>query len=139
MGTLVCFVISIKALIPPLSSFPVIPSISSMIIIFLEFVLLSIEDNVVLFIKKPTELLIVSLFLLSLAFNSNIRYPFVFAKILIAQVFPIPEGPLIIAALAFIFSFFPNFLKDFPCSFLCPCKTQSFHESNQFTKFLICC
>ena len=139
IGTLVFLAISIKALIPPLSSVPVIPSISSIIIIFFELVLLSIEDKVVLFIKKPTELLIVSLFLLSLAFNSKVLYPLVLAKTLIVEVFPIPGGPLIIAALAFTFSYFLKVLVIFDCSFLCPCKMQSSQESSHNSRFLICC
>ena len=140
IGTFVFFTISIKAFIPPLSSLPAIPSTSSIIIIFFVIVLLSVEDNVVLFIRNPTELFIVSLFLLSLAFNSNVLYPLFLVRTLTEEVLPIPGGPLIIAARAFTFSFFENFFPVlFFSSFLCPLKMQLSQLSNHVSKFLNCC
>ena len=133
IGTFVFFTISINAFIPPLSSFPAIPSTSSIIIKFLLFKLLSVI--VVLFIKKPTLLFIVSLFRLSLAFNSNVLYPFELDITRIDEVFPIPGGPEIIAARAVIFSDFPK--REFFAVFWGLINMLVFQLSNHVEMFFI--
>ena len=125
------------AAIPPLSSFPLIPSTSSIIIKFLSCS--SPPNKVLLSNINPAFLFIANLFLWSDAFVSYVLYPFNLAINLTEEVLPIPGSPVIKQALALTFSKVGRCpLWNLVSTFLVfPSKTTLFQSSNHSINLFI--